>query len=453
MNQLPMQINILRKHKISYGKAGLSRLAALTVTIIALITVIGVVSIAINALSLVEPTTTFTVVSTSTEFGIAGFSSLTNSDYWTPAPPMNVNRSFSAVTTLTNGSVLVAGGYAGTVANSSLASAEMYNPVTNKWTMVANMLVGAAGARSVLLSNGNVLVAGGLGNSGILTTCQLYDPSTNTWSLTGNLTQATFDEQIITLNNGNVLVVGGDFSGGENNATQIYNPNGGTWSDAAPQPIARADMIVVKLTDGNVLVAGGHTAYAPTLLSEIYDPTTNTWNQTASLVVPGGDSGGVMLQNGDVLMVGGYTPYNDSENTFQYLYTAQIFNPTADNWTMTGDLNFPRGEIGLSTVVLNNGEVLVPGGNYQPETGQNTAELYNPSTGTWSMAGVMSVPHGSGTMAVLLDNGKVLVFGGLLPHICNYCGSGTPGNDLATNSADLFDINGSSSTTTSTTTT
>jgi plastocyanin len=108
---------------------------------------------------------------------------------------------------------------------------------------------------------------------------------------------------------------------------------------------------------------------------------------------------------------------------------------------MTGDLNYPRGEIGLSTVVLNNGEVLVPGGNYQSETGQNTAEIYNPITGKWSLAGTMSVRRGSGAMAALLDNGEVLAFGGLLPHICTYCGSGTSGADLATDNADLFNPN------------
>jgi len=433
--------------------SGIGRLAALVVVIVAIITVAGGAAVAINAQSLVEPTFTLTTVSTTTEYGLAGVSTLSNNTYWRAAAPMNVARAFSAVATLDNGSVLVAGGYAGNVANSSLNSAEMYDPATNTWTIVAPMPVGTAGARAVTLSNGNVLVAGGLGNSGILTACELYNPKANSWTVTGNLTKATFDEQIAELNNGGVIVVGGDFSGGENNVTQIYNPNTGAWSDAAPQPIARADMIVVKLTDGNILVAGGHTGLAPTLLSEIYDPATNTWNQTGPLQVPGGDSGGVLLQNGEVLMVGGYTPYNDSDNTFQYLYTSQIFNPTADNWTMTGDLNFPRGEIGLSTVILNNGEVLVPGGNYQPETGQDTAEKYNPSTGTWSIAGTMSVSRGSGAMAVLLDNGEVLAFGGLLPHTCSYCGSGTSGQDLATTSADLFNINGTSATNTVTSST
>jgi plastocyanin/N-acetylneuraminic acid mutarotase len=390
-----------------------------------------------------QPTSATTTTSTST---------LAGTNPWTAAPPMNVNRSFSAVTTLQNGSVLVAGGFAGDVANDSIASVEMYNPNTNTWKMVAPMHFGRAGARAVTLNNGEVLVTGGLGLAGVLDTCELYNPATNTWTMTGNMTASVYDHQIVLLNNGSVMVVGGGFGGTETNATDIYNPTTGVWTAAAPQPLARADVIAVELPDGNVLVAGGHTDNAPTLLSEIYNPTTNAWTQTGSLITPGGDSGGVMLTDGDVLFAGGYTTYNDSDNSIQYLYTSELFNTTTNSWSLTGDMNYPRGEIGLSTVLLNNGEVLVPGGNYQPETGLATAELYNPATGTWAMAGTMSVARGSGAMAVLLNNGKVLAFGGLLAHTCAYCGSGTTGQDLATNSADLFNPNATTTTTTSSST-
>ena len=377
----------------------------------------------------------------------------TITDPWTPAAPMNVNRSFSAVATLKNGSVLVAGAYAGAVANSSISSAEMYNPNTNTWRILAPMHVGRAGALAVTLNNGEVLVTGGLGSFGILTSCELYNPATNNWTMTGNMSQARFDHQIVLLNDGRVLVVGGGFGGTENNMIEIYNPTTGAWTTVAPQPIARADMIAVKLPTGNVLVAGGHTHEAPSLLSEIYNPTTNVWTQTGPLNTPQNDAGGVLLNNGSVLIAGGYTAYNDSDHTIQYLYTSQIFNTTTNTWKMSGDLNLPRGESGLNIVLLKDGRVLISGGNYQPETGLSSTEIYDPNIGTWSFAGKMSVPRGSGAMSMLLTNGKALAFGGLLPHACNYCGSGTSGKDLATNSADLFNPNAVAITTTSSSTT
>ena len=357
---------------------------------------------------------------------------------WTPAAPMNVARSFSAFATLPNGSLLVAGAFAGAVANSSLSSAELYNPNTNKWTMIAPMHVGRAGALAVTLNNGKVLVTGGLGNRGVLTSCELYDPVTNTWTMTGNMSQPRFDHQIVLLNDGRVFVVGGDFGGTENNVTETYNPSSGVWTTDAPQSLARADMIAVKLPNGNVLVAGGHTSKVETLLSEVYNPVANNWTQTGPLNTPHGDAGGVMLKNNNVLIAGGYTTYNDADQTIQYLYTSEIFNTTSGSWKMTGDMNLPRGEIGLNIVLLNNGQVLVPGGNYQPEKGQSSSELYNPASGTWSLAGNMSVPHGEGAMSVLLGTGKALAFGGLLPHTCTYCGSGVTGQDLATTAADLY---------------
>lgn len=355
---------------------------------------------------------------------------------WTPAAPMNVARSFSTFATLHNGSLLVAGGFSPSAANPFVSSAELYNPDTNKWTMTAPMHVGRAGAMAVTLNNGEVLVTGGLG---ALTSCELYNATTNTWTMTGNMTQPRFDHQIVLLNDGSVLVVGGGgFGVPENNSTETYNPSTGAWKTDARQPLSRADMIAVKLPNGNVLVAGGHTSKVETLLSEIYNPGTDSWTQTGSLNTPHGDAGGVLLNNKAVLIVGGYTTYNDTDTTIQYLYTSEIFNITSNSWKMTGDMNFPRGEIGLNIVRLGNGEVLVPGGNYQPEKGQSTSELYNPVNGTWSMAGSMSVPHGEGAMSTLLTNGKALAFGGLLPHTCTYCGSGVTGNDQATTAADLY---------------
>ncbi len=155
-----------------------------------------------------------------------------NNHPWTAAASLNVGRSFSAVATLKNGSLLVAGGFAGAVSDSSISSAELYNPSTNKWTMTATMRVGRAGALAATLNNGDVLVTGGVGSSGVFTSCELYNPITNTWTMTGNMSQARYDHQIVPLNDGRVFVVGGDFGGTENNVTETYDPSSGTWTTA-----------------------------------------------------------------------------------------------------------------------------------------------------------------------------------------------------------------------------
>ncbi len=63
-----------------------------------------------------------------------------------------------------------------------------------------------------------------------------------------------------------------------------------------------------------------------------------------------------------------------------------------------------------TATLLPNGKVLVAGGAVSTEA-TNTAELYDPSTGTWTVTGSLNVNHSSHT-ATLLLNGKVLLAGG-----------------------------------------
>ena len=65
-----------------------------------------------------------------------------------------------------------------------------------------------------------------------------------------------------------------------------------------------------------------------------------------------------------------------------------------------------------TATLLPNGKVLIAGGGYDVNVQSfNSAELYDPATGTWTMTDVMNSTRYSHT-ATLLPNGKVLVTGG-----------------------------------------
>src|SRR5262249_6798281 len=72
---------------------------------------------------------------------------------------MNGARVAHTATLLANGEVLVSGGENGT--DGFLASVEVYNPATGKWTFTGSMTVARTSHQAVLLQNGQVLVAGG----------------------------------------------------------------------------------------------------------------------------------------------------------------------------------------------------------------------------------------------------------------------------------------------------
>jgi hypothetical protein len=74
----------------------------------------------------------------------------------------------------------------------------------------------------------------------------------------------------------------------------------------------------------------------------------------------------------------------------------------------SGDTPSDRAE--HTATLLNNGKVLVAGGR-DHDSAETTAEAYDPASGSWSFAGIMSNSRYAHT-ATRLPNGKVLVSGG-----------------------------------------
>src|SRR5262249_23838267 len=110
---------------------------------------------------------------------------------WSATGTMSISREDHSTVLLANGQVLVIGGTTVDFNGVTVASAELYNPVTGTWTATGNMLQGRERFTATLLQNGQVLVAGGDYydgvNAGFLTECELYDPTLGTWSVTASM--------------------------------------------------------------------------------------------------------------------------------------------------------------------------------------------------------------------------------------------------------------------------
>jgi WD40 repeat protein len=105
-----------------------------------------------------------------------------------------------------------------------------------------------------------------------------------------------------------------------------------------------------------------------------------------------------------VLVAGG----GDDNSNHTELSSAELFDPSSGTWTITGNLTTAR--TSQTATLLPNGKVLVAGGAITG--GQtNSAELYNPTSGTWTATGSLALARYNHT-ATLLPNGKVLVTGG-----------------------------------------
>jgi hypothetical protein len=109
-----------------------------------------------------------------------------------------------------------------------------------------------------------------------------------------------------------------------------------------------------------------------------------------------------LLQDGTVLVAGGCCAVSSAPQT------AELYDPVSGTWTATAD-RLLGGE-GRTATLLSDGKVLVVGGNYGPQR----AVLYDPISGTGTATGGTLVTNRYYAAATLLSDGRVLVVGGQL---------------------------------------
>jgi len=228
---------------------------------------------------------------------------------------MSTSRAYHTATLLGDGTVLVTGGLnlAGDLSGTPVASAEIYNPTTDSFTVTGPMTTGRFFHTATLLGNGMVLITGGLNEGGSLASAEIYDPTTMTFTGTGTMTTVRMGHTATLLGNGNVLIAGGatDFGGAATNAAELFDPTAGTFTAANPMTAARSAHTATLLQNGQVLIAGGASAfYASGQINtisavELFDPTTGDFTATADMTSVRESHTTTLLSSGEVLVAGG----------------------------------------------------------------------------------------------------------------------------------------------------
>jgi hypothetical protein len=197
-------------------------------------------------------------------------------------------------------------------------------------------------------------------------------------------------------NYGKVLMAGG----GELIA-ELFDPTAGTFTATGSMGAPHLGQTATLLQNGQVLVAGGETAKA-----ELFNPSTAAFTATGSMTVSRTGHTATLLPDGRVLIAGGVldfgaggtVPVPDGPGAA----SAELYDPVSGKFTSTGSMS--EGRSGHTATLLVDGTVLVTGTD-------NTAEVFSPGTGTFSMVGEPST--GFGATATVRNDGTVLIAGGL----------------------------------------
>ncbi|MEW6744931.1 MAG: hypothetical protein AB1486_19430 [Planctomycetota bacterium] len=319
-----------------------------------------------------------------------------NLEKFSSAPSMNVPRALHTATRLLDGRILVTGGV--NAFGVPVSSAEIYDPAGPGWTLTSAMARARAGHAASLLPDGRVLISGGSADFSdayqfIVTsteTTEIFNPATLSFTAGPNLAEPKVGHSSTALLTGNAIVAGGysffllfgipvpQIS----DQAQLYNYSPGGAGSFGSERTMRAGRLAHSATllgDGRVLLvagAGGSNPLDPIALSsaELYDPGSNGFSNTGSLTGARATHSGTLLPDGKVLVAGGIV---GSITAPVSIDTAEVWNPATGTFHAVGNLNTTRST--HDAILLADGTVLLVGGAGGPsESSLDTAEAYQP---------------------------------------------------------------------------
>ena len=304
-----------------------------------------------------------------------------------PAPIVQLH-----VHLLTDGTVLSWG---------RIGDPQVWDPATGAFTAVPSpSWLFCAGHD--FLPDGRLLVAGGhIADGHGLPNTNLFDPATHAWQVAPAMAQGRWYPTNTTLPDGEMLTVGGT----DENMTIDTIPE--VWDGTHWRQLTTAKLALewyprlFVAPDGRIFNAGEEQ---PSRWLDVSGTGRWTDGPRRNFGPWRGYGSAVMYLPGKILYVGGGDPPTN---------TAEIIdlNQSNPSWVYTGSMAYARRQI--NATLLPTGDVLVTGGTGAPGFNNaagavHAAELWSPTTGTWTTLASNAVIRMYHSTSLLLPDGRVL---------------------------------------------
>jgi hypothetical protein len=287
-----------------------------------------------------------------------------------------------------------------------------------------------------------VLITGGQASNGTpLSSAEIFDPVTNIFTLTTDaMHDARYSQAAAAINTSGgaaVVVTGGFDPTGVAQSTETFT--GPTFVDGPSMTDSREGHTATSFQDdsADVLIAGGqdasgtvlNTAEISNTLSSFATSPMNTARVNAATVLLA-----VPLSStcpADAVITGG-------SNGVTPLQTAELFNPGTHTFTLTDDVSLGGSQMNAArafhtaTLLSNSGKFLVAGGEGVAGVAQASAEIYDSGTKKFTLTTTL----GGTDMTVARQKHTATSIGGTLVLIAG----GVDSFNHALSSAEVFDL-------------
>lgn len=220
-----------------------------------------------------------------------------------------------------------------------------------------------------------------------------------------DLPQPTWWSPSVLLSDGQILIAGGQIPSVSSEKFEepvkhvgLFHPTTCTYIDLQPLAEFHAGTEAI-VTPGQIYFFGGSSSPA----IEVYSVAEKSVVSAGQMTAPRSGSAQVLLQDGNILITGGYDKSSANSGP---MASAEIYNPKTQVSTPIANMNFKRAT--HSATLLPDGRVLLVGG---AGDGLTSAEIFNPQSATFTP--VQGLPSGRKDHRVALDrDGRIWFVGG-----------------------------------------